>query len=164
MNRLVGAVALLMMMMVMMMGPALLIEQKVHAENGSAVTETIETTEAFPTVGQRTTIVTSTTNAVVNITYSPTSALFSRESVKFAPQTQRVSWIPQRPGIVELALATVGPSTSTQTTQTTQTTTKKNISVRFDGVPRSGVAVMIIAGLFLFGGAFFSLRSLLAQD
>ena len=40
----------------------------------------------------------------------------------------------------------------------------KALSVRFASTPISGLFVMIAAGLILFGGAFFALRALLAQD
>ena len=118
--------------------------QLVSAQEAGAVT----VSDKFPTTGKSTTIKTDTLEQTVELTYSPGSKVEAKETVK-AQGTRLVLWRPQRPGVVSIA----APNHAT-----------KNVSVRFDGVPLSGLVIMMLAGAVLFGGALFSLRSLLAEQ
>ena len=57
------------------------------------------------------------------------------------------TWTPSRAGVVALATAD-GAS--------------RNVSVRFDETPISGLLILIVAGLVLFGGAALAMRALLS--
>lgn len=96
--------------------------------------------------GNASTLVTDDVVEEITVTYSPSSNVAQTEVVK-ANGTKLVLWRPQRPGVVSIAAPGHEPKTH---------------SVRFDGVPLSGVIIMMLAGFILFGGAFISLRALLA--
>ncbi len=62
-----------------------------------------------------------------------------------------VTWTPRQAGVVNLTVPGAGgPS--------------QNVSVRFRAVPPGGVAVLVLAGCILFGGAAFAFRKLFEDD
>lgn len=80
------------------------------------------------------------------VTYRP-GAVTAHDEVVSVPNARTVSWTPQRAGVVKIA---AGDDT-------------KNLSVRFTGAPATGILVMLVAGIILFGGAGLSLRMLLSN-
>lgn len=116
---------------------------------------TLSTSEPFPVAGKATSIATPPEADTIAVTYSPSSEVVATETLEVKkltpPQPGKpylTVWVPQRAGVVEL---TAGGE-------------KTRVSIRFDGVPTSGVAIMIVAALILFGGAFLSMRSILTRD
>lgn len=75
---------------------------------------------------------------VVEVTYRPNSETSSTEELPATDAAGQVAWTPRDAGIVTLA---VGDEAS------------HNVAVRFGSFPGSGLAIMILAGLLLFGGA-----------
>lgn len=111
----------------------------------------ISLSDRFPTAEKATTIVVPPHAEEVEIIYSPGSKIARTEVVAVEPlaagEPTQVVWRPQRPGVVQLSAG--GESIKA--------------SIRFDGIPASGIAIMIIAGLILFGGASISLRALVSD-
>lgn len=83
--------------------------------------------------------------------YNPDSETSHEEAYPFA---QTISVTPLRAGIVEIIVA--------DEKDMEICSIKK--SIHFDGVPISGILIFLFAGLFLFTGAFFSLRNALRGD
>ncbi len=101
-----------------------------------------------PRVGNATTLVTKELVDELTITYSPKSEV---EIVEKVPTngTKLVLWRPKYAGVA--TITTPGHKALT-------------VSIRYDGVPLGGVLIMLLAGFILFGGAFVSLRALLASS
>ncbi len=81
------------------------------------------------------------------VTYRPNSGIAYEEVVLASGGT--ATWTPSRAGVVALAT----PAGASQ-----------NVSVRFDRTPMSGLIILILAGIVLFGGAGFAMRALLSDD
>lgn len=81
----------------------------------------------------------------VRVTYRPGAITAHTET--FTPGSAVFEFKPTRAGVVSVAAGE----------------TSRSLSVRFHGAPVSGLVVMGLAGLILFGGAAFSLRALLAD-
>ena len=81
------------------------------------------------------------------VTYRPNSGIAFEEVVPASGAT--ATWTPSRAGVV--ALATPGGAS-------------QNVSVRFDRTPLSGLIILILAGIVLFGGAAYAMRALLSED
>ena len=106
----------------------------------------------FPVVGKEVTLFVSqkipesgsTMNAVphawVNVTYRPNSIIPANMPAGQTRSDGTLNWIPELPGICRIAYEKNG--------QTEETT----ISVRYDGPPLSGIFIMIVAGIILYGG------------
>lgn len=112
-------------------------------------------TDRFPTVGKATTILVPPGADEVKVVYSPGSRVERTDTIAVPKLTRppqgrpyQVVWRPARPGVVQLSAA--GQSIK--------------VSVRFEGVPSSGIGIMLFAGLILFGGAAVSLRALLREE
>lgn len=82
----------------------------------------------------------------VTITYRPGAVTARVETLTGVGET--FEFTPARAGVVAVAAAGGTP---------------RSLSVRFVSSPLSGIAVMILAGLILFGGAAIALRALLAD-
>ena len=125
------------------------------AAAGPAEPPPLEIADRFPVAGSATTILVPPEAATIEILYSPGSRVEEKSQLavpKLAPpaagKPYQVVWRPVTPGVVQLSAA--GQS--------------RNVSIRYDGVPLSGIAMMLIAALILFGGAALSLRALLVGD
>ena len=81
------------------------------------------------------------------VTYRPNSGIAFQEVVPAGGTS--ATWTPSRAGVVALAT----PAGESQ-----------NVSVRFDRMPASGLTILTLAGIVLFGGAAFAMRSLLKED
>jgi hypothetical protein len=77
-------------------------------------------------------------------TYRPSTSIAHVDTLVGAQQ-----WTPTEAGVV--ALSTPGGDT-------------QNVSVRFARTPLAGLAVLLVAGLILFGGAGFAFRKLFEDD
>lgn len=80
------------------------------------------------------------------VTYRPNSGISVQEVVPVGGAAS-VTWTPSRAGVVALATPDGGST---------------NVSVRFDRTPVSGLLILIVAGLILFGGAALAMRALLS--
>lgn len=82
----------------------------------------------------------------VQVVWRPNSAI--PDTVTLDPQGTSFLWTPTRAGV-----ATVVTSNGS-----------KNISVRYDSFPGSGLLVLVLAAAILFGGAGFAMGKLLGDD
>lgn len=80
-------------------------------------------------------------------TYRPNSAIPIVDTLAVGGFAS-VRWTPERAGVVRVSVPG-GPS--------------RNLSVRFAALPVSGIVVLIVAGLILFGGAGWAMRMLLSD-
>lgn len=86
--------------------------------------------------------------------YRPNSQTSFRESLPATDAAGASVWTPRDAGIVTLAVLPAGDGSPLAT---------HTVAVRFGSFPGLGVAVMIFAGLLLFGGAAFGLVMLLSE-
>lgn len=80
------------------------------------------------------------------VTYRPGSRIPTTQAIPTGGAGS-VRWVPTRPGLVHLSVPGGGPG--------------HYVSVRFRSRPTAGLAVLILAGSILFGGAGFAVRELL---
>ena len=106
---------------------------------------TVET--EYPTVGKATTVHLSEYADTVVVTYRPDAPAVKVVEEVSAGGTNDIVWRPLHPGVVRIEAG--GAS--------------KEISVKFDGVPMSGVLIMLIAGAVLVGGAAYSTYQLMRE-
>ena len=105
----------------------------------------ISTEPAAPVRGEPVTVTLGAPADELLVTYRPNSGIAVEETVPVSGT--RATWTPSRAGVVSLA---------------TPDGTSQNVSVRFDETPVSGLLILIVAGLVLFGGAAFAMRALLS--
>ncbi|PAP77777.1 hypothetical protein [Rubrivirga marina] len=110
-----------------------------------AAQSVLSVTPEQPTRGEPVTVTFSEPVDSVTVTYRPGAITAHAET--FTPGTAAFEFTPTRAGVVSVASGDAAQS----------------LSVRFVGTPVSGLVVMILAGLILFGGAALSLRALLAD-
>ena len=122
----------------------------------------IDTTPAFPVEGEPATITVTTdrgspvAEVAVQAVYRPGSAVEKLEDIGFTGVDGAVTWSPTGAGVVILQTVAVGDNPSYTS----------NLSVRYNGLPISGLVILLLAGVFLYGGVikgFRSLRSLPPQ-
>lgn len=94
---------------------------------------------------QPATITTETAVDTIVITYRPNSQVSVTEYLSASGPATAFEWTPTQAGVV--AIQAGGSSTT--------------VSVRFEGVSWSGIGIMAIAGILLFGGATFAFRLLM---
>ena len=112
----------------------------------------------FPVEGESVTITVSTERGTpaaglaVQAVYRPGSAVEKLEDIGSTGVDGSVTWSPTGAGIVMLQTVAVedGPSYTL------------NLSVRYDGLPKSGLVILLFAGIFLYGGVIWGFRSLRA--
>lgn len=102
----------------------------------------------IPEVGQETTLRLAQPADYVVVTYRPNSIVAERDTIRIGG-FDSVKWTPERAGVVQIGLPDGG---------------SQNVSVRFTGVPLSGLLILIFAGTILFGGAIFAMKKLLEGD
>lgn len=110
---------------------------------GEPVTVTV-TDDGAPVAGAR-----------VEALYRPNSQTSAREDLAPTGADGRTEWTPSDAGIVTLAV--LDPEREGATLASV------NTAVRRGYFPASGIAVMIIAGLLLFGGAAIGMKMLLSE-
>jgi hypothetical protein len=82
----------------------------------------------------------------LHVVYRPGAATLPQgETIMRPPGAQSWTWQPARAGVVRLASGEA----------------QQNVSVRYDTFPVGGLLVMLLAGLILFGGIAFSMRTLM---
>lgn len=91
--------------------------------------------------------------ATILVTYRPNSQTIDTETL-VTNQRGVALWRPRDAGIARLELRSDDPQHAALSTL--------NVAIRFGGPPASGVAVMIVAGILLFGGAGFGMWLLLS--
>lgn len=109
----------------------------------------IQLSTETPTEGERITVKVEKPAKELVVTYRPNSAVTHRDTFRLNPAAKVFEWTPDRAGIVALSVPEQG---------------SMNISVRFQGVSTSGIAVMLVAGSLLFGGAAFAFRLLFRDE
>ena len=107
----------------------------------------------FPVEGKPCRVASFGDAVALRVTYRPNSKTI--EAVTLTPTAAGdFEWTPKAAGLAMLELV---PSEA----EDAKAIAKKTVSVRFDGLSVVGLFVMIFAALFLFGGAFISIRALL---
>lgn len=102
-----------------------------------------------PKVGEETTISFGDISVypdILYITYRPNSQVEIKDSIFV--NGNNVPWIPENAGVVNLTAGNFS----------------KNVSVRFTKLSWSGITVMLLAFLILFGGASFAFYVLFSTD
>ncbi len=111
----------------------------------------------FPIVGRTETVTVEGAGTGVDlrlwVIYSPNSETSTEEEIGVVPATGEVEWTPSRSGIATVSVR--GDEGAVVTSE--------NVAIIFAETPMAGVMVMIFAGLLLFGGAGFSMRSVLSS-
>ena len=104
----------------------------------------VSVTPEQPTRGEPVTVTFSESVDSVTVTYRPGAITATADT--FTPGSETFEFSPERAGVVSV----------------TSGDASQSLSVRFRGTPISGLLVMILAGLVLFGGAAVALRALLS--
>lgn len=117
----------------------------------------IEVEDPYPIRGDSTLVMVTDESgpvegAIVQVEYRPNSSTARTETLEPTDQSGTTSWAPRDPGLARLSVS--GPEGSTGTMA---------ISVRFTTFPVSGIAIMLFAGLLLFGGAGFGMSLLMRE-
>ncbi|MDX1632865.1 MAG: hypothetical protein R3234_13425 [Thermoanaerobaculia bacterium] len=98
---------------------------------------------------------------VLRVTYRPNSQTHHEEEIPFSGR--RVEWTPEDAGVVRLEiLGSAGTEAGTEGSPPVLATHR--VSVRFGSFPPRGLAVMLMAAAFLFGGATFGFVMLLGTE
>ena len=106
----------------------------------------------FPVAGQETTIRLEGTTDRLRFTYQPESPV--AEVIEVPTHGQLLfRWKPKKAGIV-MVEAYHGDTAAGVA----------KVSVKFDGIPITGLVICLLAGTILFGGAYLFLRALLVGD
>ncbi len=101
----------------------------------------------IPVLGQESTLRFGMPVDTVFVTYRPNSSIAARDTIRIGG-FDSMKWMPKQAGVVQIGL----PGGASQ-----------NVSVRFTEPPVSGIFVLILAGLILFGGAIFAMRALFSD-
>ncbi len=102
-----------------------------------ALAPAITVEHKFPTVGKTTTITLTTPADAITITYRPDAPTVEKHETLPTNGANEIQWQPLYAGVVKIQAGAAS----------------KDISVQFDGLPISGILMMLIAALILFGGA-----------
>lgn len=124
----------------------LLVTSPVFGQDADSVATTIAASPESPVLGQEITLTFDAPVQAVVFTYRPNSAIPTTDTVRVGGFTS-IKWTPRQAGVIRVAVPD-GPS--------------RNLSVRFATLPMSGVIVLVLAGLILFGGAGYAMRKLLS--
>ncbi len=117
----------------------------------------------FPVVGKASLVkyINAPKKGQLRVTYRPGSAVSHVE--KFDMLDGKLSWKPTAAGIVKLVFGTLIPGKGDEDGTFKPLGDKKVISVRSES-SILGFGIMFLAALILFGGAAYSIRSLLSSD
>ncbi len=109
----------------------------------------------FPIVGRPETVTVDGAAADVDlrlwVVYSPNSETSTEEEIGVIPAAGMIAWRPSRSGIATLSVRGGDGGV----------VASENVAILLDRIPAAGVMVMLFAGVLLFGGAGYSLRSVL---
>lgn len=114
----------------------------------------------YPVTGEAVTITLHRIPALCFV-YQPDSRVVKLQTMATAGKTQ-VSWKPERHGIVTIRAMTQAIKDPKQCHDKKKVAASIDVSVKFSGLPLSGVLIFFGAGLILFGGVWFSMRLIFA--
>lgn len=118
---------------------------------------------SFPTVGKAVAINLNGAAATAKslcFVYQPDSRVVK---VQWMPAKSALSWKPERHGIVSIRAMSIAAKSASDCLDKKKVLAARDVSVRFSGLPLSGVLIFLGAGLVLFGGVFLSMRLIFAQ-
>ena len=116
----------------------------------------LATADRYPLRGETTTITVTDDGGSpmagleIEALYRPNSVTARTETIATTGPDGSVSWTPRDAGIVALTARRGDEQVALQ-----------NIAVRFGSFPASGIAILLLAGILLFGGAAYGFRALL---
>jgi hypothetical protein len=116
----------------------------------------IEVSKASPDVGERITLTFSVPVDTLTVTYRPNSSVSKTETLVNNPPVTSMEWASKEPGLVSLVYW--------DKSQESPQRVNRSLSIRFDGISGSGIAVMLFAGIVLFGGAATAFRTLFQEQ
>ena len=96
-------------------------------------------------------------DAPVTVVYRPGSQVEDRVKLGRTANTGEVDWVPKRPGLVRI-LAELPEAKSAP-----EIIHARDLGVRFAVVPGSGLAILLGAGVLLFGGVTVGLKRTLSR-
>lgn len=123
---------------------AALLALPAHAQDAPAAIDSIAA--AQPVMGRPFVLDLPAGTDTVFVTYRPGSSVAVADTL-FAGGASTLSWAPRRAGVVRVEAGGI----------------TRNLSVRFDEPPLFGVAIMLLAGLILFGGATYATVKLFSE-
>ena len=135
---------------------AIAIILSVIATTGGAVT--ISTEDPYPVRGEPTTVIVEDEGGpvggvVVQVEYRPNSSTARTVTLPPTDPSGLADWTPEDAGLARLSAS--GPEGPEGTVA---------ISIRFVRFEAAGIAIMLFAGLFLFGGAGYGMSLLLREQ
>lgn len=116
----------------------------------------IEVSQVSPDVGERISLTFSVPVDTLTITYRPNSSVAKTEILVNNPPATTMEWASKEPGLVSLSYLDKSGGNAQRV--------RRDLSVRFDGISFSGIAVMLFAGIILFGGAATAFRTLFQEQ
>ena len=125
--------------------PALLAALALALAAPAAAQSVVSVEPAAPVVGEPVRVTFSEPVDSVTVVYRP--GAISAVTETFTPDAAAFEFTPDRAGVVSVTSGDAAQS----------------LSVRFRTAPLSGLVVMVLAGLVLFGGAAVSMRALLSD-
>lgn len=121
------------------------------------------TVEDFPVRGIETDVELSNSPEATHlrVTYQPDAPVAVSEDFVLGDDTS-IRWTPRNAGIAKLeSIKIQAPREGEGEEDAITVFASQDVSVKFDGIPASGVVIALFAALVLFGGAFFSMKALL---
>lgn len=124
----------------------------------TAAAVTIVTDDQYPVRGEPTTVTIEDETgpmegALVQVEYRPNSSTPRTETLTPTDESGMTSWTPADAGLARLSI--IGPDGPIESVA---------VSVRYTGFELSGIAIMLFAGIFLFGGAGYGMSLLLKEQ
>lgn len=116
----------------------------------------IEVSKDSPTVGERITLTFSAPVDTLTVTYRPNSSVSKTETLVNNPPATSMEWSSKEPGLVALAYLDKSGESPQRIS--------RSLSIRFDGLSGSGIVVMLLAGVILFGGATTAFRTMFQEQ
>lgn len=126
------------------------------AETMAAVSLT--TDHPYPIVGETTNVIAEDESgplegAIIQVEYRPNSSTSRTVTLTPTDESGMTLWTPAGAGLARLSVT--GPDGPTGTIA---------VSVRYTGFEPSGIAIMLFAGIFLFGGAAYGMKLLISEQ
>ncbi|WP_143473236.1 hypothetical protein [Flavilitoribacter nigricans] len=116
----------------------------------------IEVSNHSPEVGETITLTFSAPVDSLTVTYRPNSSVSKTEVLVNNPPATSMEWASKEPGLVSLSYLDRSGGDAQSVRQ--------DLSIRFEGLSGSGLAVMLFAGIILFGGATMAFRTLFQEQ
>lgn len=116
----------------------------------------IEPSNASPEVGERITLSFTVPVDTLTVVYRPNSSVSKTEILVNEPPMTMMEWASKEPGLVAMSYLDKSGDSPARVS--------RNLSIRFAGISESGLVVMILAGIILFGGATIAFRTLFQEQ